>query len=103
MSSSTGVGIVTDEHVTGVDLVEVVAPQYLLDQPHQRTEVDRDVLGLRQRSTLGVEDDRRAIAALFDVGRIGCADQGRTHLFDERSERGPDDFDGDRIERALES
>src|SRR5215470_5782225 len=58
----------------------------------------RDVLGLAQRRAARVEQRRRAVAPLLDVGRVAGTHQRLTHLLDDRRQRAADDLDGDRID-----
>ena len=55
------------------------------DRGGHRAEVDGDVLGLGDHPAAGVEDRRRAVAPLLDVGREGRADQRRAHLLGDRA------------------
>src|SRR6185295_13145309 len=68
------------------------------DEVQEAAEVDRDVLGLAQRLAGGIEQCRRAVAPLLDVGRMRGADQRLAGLLDDRGHGGTDDFDGDGVE-----
>ncbi len=52
-----------------------------------RAKMDRDVLGLHRHLPGGVEERRRAVPPLLDVGGMGGADQDRSHLLAGRAQR----------------
>ena len=61
--------------------------------------MDRDVLGLAERSSSALNSDRRAVAALLDVGRVatrGSASSPVSSTIELMA--GTDHLDGDRIE-----
>src|SRR5258708_12573872 len=63
--------------------------------------MDRDVLGLAERFARRIEQRRRAVAPLFDVGGMRGADQRLAGFVDDRGEGSADDFDGDGVETTL--
>ena len=100
--AAAGVGVVAHEDVAFADVLHVEALGDLLDDADQRAEMDRDVRGLAQRAALGIEQARRAVAPLLDVGRVGGAHQRLAHLLDDGGQRIADDLDGDGIDRSGE-
>ncbi len=97
VGAAARVGIVDDEHVAGREVPERVAPENLLDRAQERAEVHGDVLGLGDHPTARVEDRRRAVAPLLDIGRVRGADEGGAHLLRHREERRADDLERDAI------
>jgi hypothetical protein len=83
---AAGVRVVEDRDLP---LVEA-EPHHGRDRVGHRTEVDGDVLGLRDHATALVEKRSRAVAALLDVGRERGADQDRAHLLGNRPQGGAD-------------
>src|SRR5260370_5007213 len=63
--------------------------------------MDRDVLGLAERLASGVEQRRRAVAPLLDVGGMRGADQRLAGFVDDRGQGSADDFAGDGVETTL--
>ena len=57
-----------------------------------RTEVDRDVLGLRDHPTAVVEEGGGTVAPFLDVRRERRADERRAHLLGHRSQERADDL-----------
>jgi hypothetical protein len=60
----------------GRELRDRAALEDVRDDAHQRAEMDRDVLGLRDGAAGGVEQRRRAVPTLLDVGRVRRPHQG---------------------------
>ena len=58
----------------------VVLVEHRRDRRRHRAQVDGDVLGLHDHLTPRVEERRRCVAALLDVGRVRGADQHQPHL-----------------------
>ena len=98
MRAAALVGVVADEGVARPDVLGRVAPHDVLDEVEEAAEMDRDVLGLAERLAGGVEQRRRAVAPLLDVGRMRGADQRLAGLLDDRGHGGADHFDGDGVE-----
>ena len=98
MRAAALVGVVADEGVARPDVLRRVAPHDVLDEVEKAAEMDRDVLGLAQRLAGGVEQRRRAVAPLLDVGRMRGADQRLAGLLDDRGHGRADHLDGDGIE-----
>jgi hypothetical protein len=90
-------GVVADEDIAGPDLRQRVAPHDVRDDADEAAEMHRDVFGLAQRVAPDVEQRRRAVAPLLDVGGIAGADQRFAHLLRDRGKGAADDFDGDRV------
>ena len=63
------------------------------DRVGHRAEVHRDVLGLRDHAPALVEDRRRAVAPLLDVGREGRANEDGAHLLGHRAERAAENLE----------
>src|SRR5258707_10117265 len=63
--------------------------------------MDRDVLGLAERLARRIEQRRRAVAPLLDVGGMRGADQRLAGFVDDRGEGSADDLDGDGVETTL--
>src|SRR5262249_7642659 len=80
------------------DVVGRIAAHDVLDEVQKAAEMDRDVLGLAERLAGGVEQRRRAVAPLLDVGRMRGADQRLARFLDDRAQRRADHFDGDGVE-----
>ncbi len=74
------VGIVGDEHVARLDLVLRKARAQGCDRADHRAEMDRHAVRLGDHVAVGIEDRRRAVRALLDVGRERRAGQRRAHL-----------------------
>jgi hypothetical protein len=68
------------------------------DRLRHRAEVDGDVLCLHHHLAPGVEERRRAVASLLDVGRIRGVDQGGAHLLAGRAQAADHDLEGDRVD-----
>ena len=96
--AAAGVGVVADEDVALADLRQRMPRRHVLDHAHQRAEVHRDVHRLAQRAAARVEQARRAVAPLLDVGRVGGAHQRLAHLLDDGGERIADHLHRDRID-----
>ena len=79
---AAGVRVVQDVRVVGAG---VHAPDRVHRVRH-RAEVNGDVLGLGDQPTAVVEQRRRAVAPLLDVGGEGGADQDGAHLLGDRAE-----------------
>ena len=101
MRAAARIGVVADEDVAGPDRRKIVVLEDVIGDAEQRAEMDRDVLGLGDGASFSIEQGRRAVLPLLDVGRVGGADDGLAHLFDDGGERAADDLDGDRIELRL--
>jgi hypothetical protein len=70
-----------------------------LDAQH-RAHVQWDVLCLRDRLTIAVEERGGAVVSLLDVRGVGRADERDAHLFGDHQEVCADDVDGDRLQLA---
>ena len=82
-------GVVEDEHVARF---RVVVEDRVNGLGH-RAEVDRDVFGLRDEAAVGVEQRRRAVAALLDVRRVRRGDEHLSHLLGDALELVAHDFE----------
>ncbi|CUU54159.1 hypothetical protein Ga0074812_102165 [Parafrankia irregularis] len=90
---AAGERVVEHPHVTGLRPT-------LGDHPHglvHRAEMDGHVSGLRDHPPAGVEERRRAVPPLLDVGRVGTADQQRPHLLRDAAHRTRQHRQGHRI------
>ena len=58
------------------------------------------MLGLHHQLARGVEERRRAVVALLDVGRVGGADQHRAHLVAGGAQAADHHLEGDRVEAS---
>ncbi len=92
------IGVVADEGIARADVLGRVAPHDVRHEVEEAAEMDRDVLGLAERLAGGVEQRRRAVAPLLDVGRMRGADQRLAGFLDDRGEGGADHLDGDGVE-----
>src|SRR6185437_14039930 len=91
-------GVVADEGVARADVLGRIAPYDVRHQVEEAAEMDRDVLGLAQRLALRVEQRRRAVAPLLDVGRVRGTDQRLAGLLDDRRHGRADHLDSDGID-----
>ena len=80
------VRIVGDEHVARRQRRDRIAREDLPHDAEQRAEMHGDVLGLGDHLAAGVEDGRRAVLALLDIGRVGGLDERGAHLLGDREE-----------------
>ena len=96
---AAGVGIVEDPR----DARGVVAVAHGGDRGGHRAEVHRYVLGLHDHLAGGVEERRRAVAALLDVGAVGRAHQHGAHLLARGAQRAGRDLQGDGIDAHARS
>ncbi len=92
------VGIVADEGVARPYVLDPVAFHDVRHQLDEAAEMDRDVLGLAERLALGIEQRRRAVAPLLDIGRVRNADQRLACLLDDRVHGSADHLDGNGIQ-----
>src|SRR5439155_19077156 len=83
------VGIVEDEDVFGPGVVVHDG----VDRVGHGAEVDGDVLGLRDHSTLLVEQGGRAVAPLLDVGGERGMDEDGAYFFGDRAERAAENLE----------
>jgi hypothetical protein len=91
------VRVVGDEHVAGLDALPAVAPQDLVHRPDHGAQVDRNALRQRDHFPLRIEDRRRAVRALLDVGRERRARERRAHLLRGREQEAGDDLGTNRV------
>ena len=98
VGAGAGIGVVADEHVARLHLLDRVALQNFRDDADEAAEMHRDVLGLAQGRAARVEQRGRAVAALLDVGRKAGADQRFAHLLDDRGQCAADHLDRDRVD-----
>ena len=94
---AAAVGVVEDPEVAR----PLLDAEHRRDRVGHRAEVDRDVLRLHHQLAGGVEQRRRAVVALLDVGRVRGADQHRAHLLAGRAQRADQHLQRDRVERGL--
>ena len=57
-----------------------------------------DMFGLRNGLAVAIKERARGIAAIFDVGRVGSADECRAHLFGDGKETVAQHFERDGID-----
>ena len=93
---AAAVGVVEDPEVA----VVVLLADDRGDGVRHRAEVHRDVLGLHDELAARVEERRRAVVALGDVGRVGRADQDRAHLVTGGAQGAGHHLEGYRVEAA---
>src|SRR3954469_25184222 len=78
------IGIVEKNHVAWLDI-----PKSLLDgkrRPRQRTDMNRDVVGLSDQASVYVANRKRKITAGVEDLRIGGAKHGFAHFFYDRAQ-----------------
>src|SRR3977135_1712366 len=78
------IGVVEKNDVAGPDI-----PEARLDgerRPWQRTDMNRDVIGLRDQPSAGIADGEREIAAGIEDWRIGGAKHGFAHFLHDRAQ-----------------
>jgi hypothetical protein len=78
------IGIVQENDVTRPDILE---PR--LDgkrRPWQRTDMNRDVIGLRDQASASVANRKREVAAGIEYLRVGRAKHGFAHFLHDRAE-----------------
>ena len=88
--------IVQRPHLTGGGVVR----HHRGDGVGHRAEMDGNVLRLRDHATPFVEERRRTVAPLLDVGREGRADEHRAHLLGDRAEQAAENLELDRHDRV---
>ena len=101
VGAAAGVGVVADEGIPVLDFGARVALQNGLDDTDQRAQMNGDMLGLIDGSSLRVEERGGAIAPFLDVGRIGGPDQGLSHLLGDGGNGVSDHLDHDGIDGLL--
>src|SRR6266513_4138703 len=98
---SAGVGIIEDEDLPGPGRGR--EPAHGGDRLRHGAEMDRNVGRLGRHRAVHVEQRRRTVAALPDVGRRGSVNQDEPHLLGDGSEGVPHHLERDGVERHTRS